>query len=399
MNILSVKDLPLTGKKVLLRVDFNVPFTAEGKISDSTRIQEALPTISYILQQGASIILLSHCGRPKGKVDMRYTLQPCVEVLSSFLHRAIFFSTNCIGEDAKNQTAHLQPGEILLLENLRFHAAEENPSLDAEFAKTLASFADIYINDAFGAAHRKHASTYDIVSYFPHKAGIGFLMEKEIAFLQQIVHHPKKPLHILIGGAKISSKMGVLSSLIPKTDALYIGGAMAFTFFAAQQIPIGASLYEKDHIATAIHIQETCQQYNTKLFLPIDLIVAKQESHQTINTEDGILPGWQGLDIGPATLQAWTQNLRAAKTIFWNGPMGLFEDSRFAKGTSQLAQFLADLSVTTIVGGGDSVAAIHQLHVQDRFTHISTGGGASLEFLEHGSLPALDVLSSTKNPL
>ena len=393
MDYLSLTDLPLKKTKVLLRVDFNVPFNSQGEITDLTRIKASIPTINYILEQGGSVILLSHRGRPNGKKEDKYTLEPCGVALASLLHRPVLFAKDSLGEKTKKQVDSLQAGEILLLENLRFYPAEEHPEIDASFAKTLASYGDVFINDAFGTAHRKHASTFDLATYFPKKSGAGFLMQKEITALSKLRDHPHSPFHVIIGGAKVSSKIGVLTTLTNTMQALYIGGAMAFTFLAALNYSIGDSLYESDQIPTAKNIIETCKKKNIFLFLPIDLIVSNGITSKTIDTIEGVEKGWQGMDIGPKTITLWKQELTKANSIFWNGPLGVFENPSFAEGTFAIAKALASFSSERIVGGGDSIAAIDQLHLADKFTHISTGGGASLEFLEKGTLPGIEILS------
>ncbi len=392
MNCLFITDLPLKKAKILVRVDFNVPFNKEGKITDLTRIKESIPTINYIIEQGGSVILLSHRGRPDAKKEEKYTLQPCAAALEALLHRPVLFAKDCLGDETKKQIGSLKAGDILLLENLRFYPAEEHPSIDPSFTKTLASYGDIYINDAFSAAHRKHASTFDLATYFSKKAAAGFLMQKEILALEKLRAQPLLPFHVIIGGAKISSKIGVLTTLTHTMQALYIGGAMAFTFFAALNYSVGDSLYEPDWIETAKRLLEECQKKNISLFLPIDLVVSNETIFKTIDATDGIEKGWKGVDIGPKTIELWKKELAKANSIFWNGPLGVFENPSFAKGTFEIARFLASLSSERIVGGGDSIAAIEQLQLSNKFTHISTGGGASLEFLEKGTLPGIEAL-------
>lgn len=393
MDCLSLTELPLKNAKILVRVDFNVPFNSQGEITDLTRIKESLPTITYILENGGSVILLSHRGRPNGKKEEQYTLEPCATALADLLHRPVLFAKDCLGEKTKQQASSLQAGDILLLENLRFYAAEENPNTDPSFAKTLASYGDAYVNDAFGTAHRKHASIFDLPTYFPKKAAAGFLVQKEILALSQLIGHPTPPFHVIIGGAKISSKIGLLTSLIPTTQTFYIGGAMAFTFLAAQGYPIGDSLYESAQIETAKNILDQCLKNNVPLFLPIDLIISNGATIKTIDALQGIEKGWKGMDVGPQTILHWEKELMKANSIFWNGPLGAFEDPSFAKGTFTLAKFLSSLSSLRIVGGGDSIAAIEQLHLKNKFSHLSTGGGASLKFLEKGTLPGIEILT------
>ena len=390
---MKLKELPLKDKKVLIRVDFNVPLDPQGNILDDTRIRGAMPTIQYILDQGGSIILMSHLGRPKGNKDPSLSLKPCAEKLSELLNKDVKMAPDSIGKKVEKMAADLKPGEILLLENLRFYKAEEDPKSDPEFAKNLAKLGEIYVNDAFGTAHRAHSSTVTITQYFPGKKAPGFLLEKEIAFLNIHFAHPKHPFYAIIGGAKISSKLGVLKSLLAKVDALFIGGGMAYTFLKAQGHPIGDSICEDDLVNIAKTILETAK---VPIFLPLDLVIAKNFSNDSekkvIEVSHGIPSGWQGMDIGPITQVEWKNTLQNAQMIFWNGPLGVFEFSNFSSGTNAIAQDLASSNAITIVGGGDSVSAISQAHLTEKFTHISTGGGASLEYIEHGSLPGIDAI-------
>lgn len=394
---MNIEDLPIEGKKILTRVDFNVPFDAEGKISDDTRIRAALPTIQYILKKGGSAILMSHLGRPKGKKDPNLSLKPCATRLSELLKQKVQMAPDCIGEKVKKITADLQPGQILVLENLRFHSAEEKPDEDPSFAKQLADLGDLYVNDAFGTAHRAHSSTYSIVPYFPGKTAAGFLLQKEIDFLGSHFKNPKHPFYAVIGGAKVSSKLGILQSLLTKVDALFIGGGMAYTFLKAQGIEIGNSICEDELLKQAKTFLETAKNRNTPVFLPKDLIVAKEfkkdAEYKTIQVSEGIPSGYEGMDIGPQTRIDWKNTLQNAQMIFWNGPLGVFEFPSFAKGTKAMAETLASLDAITIIGGGDSVAAINSLGLAEKFTHISTGGGACLEYIELGHLPGIDALS------
>ena len=387
LNHLSVK-----GKKVLLRVDFNVPLSSDGAITDDTRILEALPTIQYILQQGGSLILMSHLGRPKGKKDPQFSLSPCQKRLSELLGLPVALAPDCIGPEVKKMAAALQSGHILMLENIRFYAAEEDPDVDPSFAEQLAALGELYVNDAFGTAHRAHSSTAKIARYFPGKAAIGFLMEKEIAFLDQLLLHPERPFYALVGGAKIGTKLGVLSSLLSKVDALFIGGGMAYTFLKAQGISIGDSPMDTACLAQAKELLQS-----KKIHLPKDLLIAnafKQDAAmRTISVSEGIPEGWQGMDIGPQTIGDWQRAFQKAKTLFWNGPVGVFEFPQCARGTHAMAQAIASLKATTVVGGGDSVAAVNQLNLADRFSHVSTGGGASLEYVEFGHLPGIDAVN------
>jgi phosphoglycerate kinase len=378
------------GKTVLVRVDYNVPLDSNSHITDDTRIKASLPTLNYLLQQNAKIILLSHLGRPDGKKDVKYSLFPCVKTLSSLLQRPVLFAKDCLGEETKIQISSLNPGDVLLLENLRFYNEEEHPIKNSAFTKTLASYGDFYINDAFGTAHRKHSSTYDIVSYFPNRSAIGFLMQKEINALGHIFLSPPSPFHLLLGGAKTSSKIGILRSLASKADTVYIGGAMSFTFLSALGIPIGNSLCEENQIPIA---KEILKQISP--LLPIDVVIYNGSTYKTADVKNGIDDGWKGVDIGPKTCDLWKKHLKKAKSLFWNGPLGMFEDPRFAKGTFTIAKFLSTLSAEKIVGGGDSVSAIDQLQLSNQFTHISTGGGASLEFLEKGTLPGIEAIEQS----
>lgn len=399
MHKLYLQDLDLKGKKVLLRVDFNVPLDKNGAISDDTRLRESLPSIQHILDSGGSVILMSHLGRPKRKgFEPHLSLAPCAKKLSELLGKNVLMAKDCVGEQVEKIVRELQPGQILLLENLRFHPAEEKPSIDPNFAKKLASYADLYINDAFGAAHREHSSIVEITKYFPGKAAAGHLLQKEIRFLSNLLTKPKRPFYAIIGGAKISTKMGVLKSLLSKVDGLFIGGGMSFTFFKALGISIGNSIFEKDQTPIAETFLKECTKSNIACRLPTDLVIADafdENAHEkNISAAEGIPDGWQGMDIGKQTIADWIQALQGAGTVFWNGPLGVFEFPKFAKGTKKIAQALTELQAITIVGGGDSVAAINQLGIASRFTHISTGGGASMEFIEFGHLPGIDALSN-----
>lgn len=392
MSKLSIQDLPLKDKKILMRVDFNVPLNDKGQITDDTRIKAALPSIEYVLNQNGALILMSHLGRPKGK-DKTYSLAPCAKKLSQLLNRSVIMAPDCIGKSVEELANQLTAGDILLLENLRFHEGEEHPEEDPSFAKSLASLADIYVNNAFGAAHRKHASITTITQYFPQRAVTGFLLDKEIAFLSSLINQPKRPFYAILGGAKVCSKIGVVDSLLSKVDALFVGGGMAYTFLKAQGISIGNSIFEPSYLDKVKKMISTCEEKAVKLFLPSDLVISKNESeHKIISTKDGIEEDWKGVDIGPKTIQEWSEVLTQSATVFWNGPLGIFEIPTFAKGTYQIAKALASLQATTIIGGGDSVAAIHQMNLSDKFTHLSTGGGASLEYLEFGHLPGIDAL-------
>ncbi|NGX47694.1 MAG: Phosphoglycerate kinase [Chlamydiae bacterium] len=393
---MNLKDLPIEGRTVLVRVDFNVPFDSEGNISDDTRIRAALPTIQYILGKGASVILMSHLGRPKGKIDPKLSLAPCAKRLSELLDQKVQMAPDCIGKKVKKMVAALKNGEVLLLENLRFYIAEEKPDTDPSFAENLAKLADFYVNDAFGTAHRAHSSTVTIAGYFSGKAAAGLLLQKEIDFLGTHFSNPKHPFYAIIGGAKVSSKLGVLQSLLEKVDGLFIGGGMAYTFFKAAGLEIGDSLCEDELLPKAEEFLEIAKKKKVPIFLPKDLVIANVFSNDAekriILSEAGIPKGWQGLDIGPITRTEWANTLKNAQMIFWNGPLGVFEFPNFAEGTHSMANTLAASDAVTIVGGGDSAFAINQLGLAEKFSHISTGGGASLEYIQYGHLPAIDML-------
>ncbi|WP_068467431.1 phosphoglycerate kinase [Candidatus Protochlamydia phocaeensis] len=393
---LSIKDLDLAGKKVLIRVDFNVPLE-NGTITDDTRIRASLPTIQYVLNQGGSAILMSHLGRPKGKPDPQFSLAPCAKRLSELLKRPVQMAPDCCGPTVEKMAHDLQPGDVLLLENLRFHKGEEKPEEEPTFASALSELGEVYVNDAFGSAHRAHASTTTIAQFFPGRAAAGFLMEKEIAYLGSTLLNPRRPFCAVLGGAKISTKFKVIEAFIQKADVLLIGGAMAYTFFKSENIPIGDSLYEEDFINVARELLEVDTQSRCRILLPTDVVIARQIDPQAetriVRVQEGIPEGYQGVDIGPETIQRYISELNKAATIFWNGPLGIFECPPFAKGTQEIAKAMANLSATTIVGGGDSVAAVEQAGVADRMSHISTGGGASLEYIEFGKLPGVEALT------
>jgi phosphoglycerate kinase len=399
---LTLTQLDLKNKQVLMRVDFNVPLTSSGEISDDTRIRAALPSIRYILDQGASLVLMSHLGRPKGKIVPELSLQPCAEHLSKLLGRPVQFAPDCIGPETEELTSSLAAGQVVLLENLRFHTAETSPESDPSFVKQLAHHGDVYVNDAFGTAHRSHASTTAITEYFPGQSGSGFLLEKEIQFLGGALNQPKRPFFAIIGGAKVSSKLAIIKSLAKRTDALLIGGGMSYTFLKAQGFEVGDSLYEEECLSDALEIMATCKEKGVRLLLPTDIAIADDFSNDAnsavVTAEEGISSGWMGLGIGPATTERFCDALKEAKTVLWNGPLGVTEFENFAEGTRKVAEALAELSGTTIVGGGDSIAAINALGLGDRFSHMSTGGGASLEFIERGTLPGIEALSSVPQP-
>lgn len=397
MDKLLLADLSFRGKKVLMRVDFNVPLNPDGGISDDSRIRAAIPSIEYILKEGGSLILMSHLGRPKGKKNPEFSLKPCAKRLQELIPSVkVMMAPDCIGPTVKKMVDELQAGSILLLENLRYYPGEEEPEKHPEFVSSLAELGDIYINDAFGSSHRAHASITAITQYFPNKAAAGFSLEKEIRFLGDALSNPDRPFYAIVGGAKISTKIGALRALLKKTDKLFIGGAMAFTFFKAQGIAVGDSLIENDLLESASSIMEESRLDNRPLILPVDVLIAEtiQENSKSkiIEIDQGIPDGWHGVDIGPKTIQLYIQNLQDAKTVFWNGPMGIFEIKPFSKGTFAIAEALSKLNATTIVGGGDSLAAVHAADVSDCIKHLSTGGGAALEYIEFGSLPGISAL-------
>ena len=389
----SIRQLDLSGRRVFVRVDFNVPLKG-GVIGDETRIRETLPTIEYALEQGAgAVILASHLGRPKGKPNPEMSLRPVAARLGELLGRPVSFAADCVGPQAVEAVDGAPQGGVVLLENLRFHAEEEKN--DAAFAQQLASLADVYVNDAFGAAHRAHASVEAIVRTMP-EAGAGLLMARELRYLGEALGKPARPFVAVIGGAKVSDKIEVIENLLTRVDRLLIGGAMAYTFFKAQGLPVGKSLVEDEKLDSAREIMARAKESGMTLLLPVDHVVApKLEAGQpgeTLKVTDAAIGERMGLDIGPATVAAYREALRDAKTVVWNGPMGVFEIDAFAQGTIAVAEAVANVAGTTIIGGGDSIAAVKKAGVTDRITHISTGGGASLEFLGGRTLPGVAVL-------
>lgn len=394
----TIKEINIKDKKVIMRVDFNVPLDKEtsSKITDATRIDAALPTIEYILSQGASLILMSHLGRPDGKVSEKYSLKPVYEYLKNKMTKnKVIFAPDCVGEEVKKLAKELKAEEVLLLENLRFHAEEE--ANDKNFSKELADLADVYVDDAFGTAHRAHASTAGIVEAKPSMPSVaGFLMEKEIKYLGEAVSNPKRPFVAIIGGAKVSSKISVLKNLLEKVDTLVIVGGMAYTFLKAKGHNIGSSLCEDNYIETAKEIMDKAKKLNKTLFLPEDNVIAdKFDNNASIKIipNDEIPDGWMGMDIGNKTLSSLKEIIKSAKTIVWNGPLGVFEMPNFAKGTFEVAKAIAESEAVSVIGGGDSVSAVNKSGVADKMTHVSTGGGASLEFLEGIELPGIKVLN------
>jgi phosphoglycerate kinase len=389
----SIKDLELTGRRVLIRVDFNVPLT-NGTIGDDTRIRSSLPTIQYALEHGArTVILCSHLGRPKGKPDPQYSLKPVGERLSALLKRAVIFAEDCVGEPAKKAIERAGTGGVVLVENLRFHLEEEKN--DPAFAAQLAALADVYVNDAFGSAHRAHASTEGIVRQVK-EAAAGLLMAAELEHLGRVLEQPAHPFVAILGGAKVSDKLAVIQNLVPRADALLIGGAMAYTFFKARNLPVGKSLVEADLLDAARDLETRAKARGLRLERPADHVVApKLEAGaptEILDVGDPAIGDRMGLDIGPKTIATYRSVITSAKTVIWNGPMGVFEIDAFARGTMEIAKAVADVKGTTVIGGGDSIAAVAKAGVTDRITHVSTGGGASLEFLGGRQLPGVAAL-------
>ena len=391
MNKKTIRDIDLENKKVLVRCDFNVPMDENKNITDNARIVAALPTIKYLLENNCAIILCSHLGRPKGEFKPEFSLKPVAKELSKLLNKEVIMANDVIGEDAKEKAKQLKNGEIMLLENVRFHREETDN--DPEFSKQLASLAEIYVNDAFGSAHRAHSSTAGVAQYLPAVAG--FLIEKELKFLGNALNNPERPFVAILGGAKVSDKIGVIDNLLEKVDTLIIGGGMAYTFFKAQGYEVGKSLCELDKLDLAKELMEKAKNKGVKLMLPIDTKIGKEFD---INTESKtvkcteIPADWEGFDIGEESIKIFSEELRKAKTVVWNGPLGLFEFPQFAIGTNSIAKVLSEIDATTIIGGGDSSAAVKKAGLQDKMTHISTGGGASLEFLEGKKLPGIECL-------
>jgi phosphoglycerate kinase len=388
----SVTDLDLQGRKAFIRVDFNVPIKG-GTIGDDTRIRASLPTIEHALERGATVILASHLGRPKGKPNPEYSLRPVAARLAELLGRPVVFAEDCIGEPARKAIAEAGAGGVVLLENLRFHAEEEKN--DPAFARSLAELADVYVNDAFGSAHRAHASTEGIVHHVK-AAAAGLLMAKEVEYLGRVLERPDRPFVAILGGAKVSDKLEVIENLIARVDALLIGGAMAYTFFKAQGRPVGKSLVEDELLDTARDVMRRAAERQLRLELPVDHVVAPaldaKAPAETLAVGDAAIGDRMGLDIGPRTVTTYREVIAGAKTVIWNGPMGVFEIDQFARGTIEVAKAVAAVAGTTVIGGGDSIAAVVKAGVAGRITHISTGGGASLEFLGGRTLPGVDAL-------
>ncbi len=391
MTIRKVDQLQLSGKRVFIRVDFNVPLDERNEVADETRIISSLPTIRYVIEAGGKAIVASHLGRPKGKRDPKYSLAPVAKALSRMLGQKVVMASDCIGEEVKAQIEKMGERDVLLLENLRFHPGEEKN--DETFAKALASLCDVYVNDAFGTAHRAHASTEGMTRYVKEVAG-GFLMMEEIENLEKALKDPATPYVAILGGAKVSDKIGVIQNLLEKVTTLLIGGGMAYTFLKAKSVEVGKSLVEIDQIDFSRSLMKKAEG-KVKFLLPVDHVAAERmdiQAQKGIVGNDRIPSEWLCLDIGPETIKAFTEEIKKAKTIVWNGPMGVFEMEPFRKGTFEIAKAVADSSAFSIVGGGDTVSAVNQAGVADRISHISTGGGASLEFLEGRKLPGIEVL-------
>ncbi|HLE58866.1 MAG TPA: phosphoglycerate kinase [Candidatus Limnocylindria bacterium] len=393
MNKVSVRDVDVRGKRIFLRADLNVPLD-DGRITDDTRIRASLPTLVYLLDHGASVILASHLGRPRGKVNDALRLKPVADRISQLLRRPVRMTGDALGPGVQVAIDKLRPGDLLVLENLRFHGEEE--ANDPKFAKALAAMADLYVNDAFGSAHRAHASTEGITHFLPSVAGL--LLEQEVEAMSRLLERPPKPFHAIIGGAKVSGKLEVLGVLLSRCQAVLVGGGMANTFLAAKGLNLGKSLVEPDQLENARQIMAEARRKRVRLMLPTDALVAAQLHHRSqrkVVPVDQVPKDWMIVDIGPATVAAYVAHLAKARTIFWNGPMGVFEIAPFAEGTSAIAKALASMTnagATTVVGGGDSVAAVDQLNLANRMTHVSTGGGAALEFLEGKVLPGVAAL-------
>ena len=392
MNKVTIKDLDLNGKKVLMRCDFNVPLDENKNITDKTRIVAAMPTIKYALDNGAKLILCSHLGRPKGQVNPEFSLAPVAKELSIELNKDVKLASDVTGESAHELTQNMQSGDVVLLENVRFDPREEQN--DESMSRELASLAEIYVNDAFGTCHRAHSSTAGVAEFLP--SAVGFLMEKEIRILGDALDNPERPFVAIMGGKKVSDKIGVIGNLLQKVDTLLIGGGMAYTFYKAQGYSVGDSVCEEDKLDLARELLKKAEENGVKMLLPVDNVVGKEFAENTdsqIVKADAIPDGWQGLDIGPETIELYKNELKDARTVLWNGPIGVFEFEKFANGTNEIANFIANLqNATTIIGGGDSAAAVTKAGLADKMTHISTGGGASLEYIEGKVLPGIECI-------
>ena len=392
MNKKSIKDIQISGKRLLMRVDFNVPLDKEQKITDDNRIQAALPTIKYALNNNAKLILMSHLGRPKGEVKKEFSLAPAAQRLSELLGKPVKMMQDCIGDEVKQAVSAMADANVIMLENLRFHKQETDN--DAEFAKELASLGEVFVNDAFGTCHRAHASTEGVTKYLESASGL--LVEKEIEYFEKIVTQPEKPFVFLLGGAKVADKIPVIENMMEKADSILIGGAMAYTFMKVKGIDVGSSRMEEEMIDTVKNILDKAKSKGVDIVLPVDHIVTDNiETASNVKTTDGesIEQGWMGVDIGPKSVELFNKKLTQAKTVVWNGPVGIFENDKFAAGTKRLAEIIAASSATSVIGGGDTAAAVAKFGVADKMSHISTGGGASLEYLEGKVLPGVAALS------
>ena len=392
MNKVTVRDLDLDGKKVLMRCDFNVPLDENKNITDKTRIVAAMPTIKYVLDHNAKLILCSHLGRPKGEVKPELSLKPVADELSKELGKEVKLAKDIVGPSAHELTENMKEGDVVLLENVRFDPREEKN--DEEFSKELASLAEVYVNDAFGTCHSAHASTAGVAAYLP--SGVGFLIEKELKVLGDALNNPRRPFVAILGGAKVSTKIGVIDALLDKVDVLLIGGGMAYTFYKSMGYGVGNSICELDKLDLAKELMQKAKEKGVKLVIPVDNVIGKEfkpDTESKIVAYNEIPDGWEGFDIGPKTVKMYEEELKNAKTILWNGPVGLFEFDQFANGTNSIAKYMANLDdCTTIIGGGDSAAAVTKIGLADKMTHISTGGGASLEFIEGKKLPGIEAI-------
>jgi len=393
MAKLFIEDLNIKAKRVLMRVDFNVPLDGELKVTDDTRIRAALPSIKYIIDNGGRAILMSHLGRPKGEVRDNMRMKPAADRLTELLGKKVKMAPDCIGPEVEQMAAELDDGDVLMLENLRFHREEEENEPD--FASRLAELGDVYVNDAFGTSHRAHASTVGVTKHFD-KCAAGYLLIKEIEFLGGSFSNPKRPFVAILGGVKVGSKLGVIRSLLDKVDSLLIGGGMSYTFLKAQGLNVGDSVLEVDLVDTAREIMEEAEKKAVQLIIPEDYVVADKfdnDAESKVVQSDGIEEGWMGLDTGPKSIEQFKKVIKEAATIFWNGPVGVFEMPNFAHGTDEIARAVAESDALSIIGGGDSISAINKIGVADRISHISTGGGASLEYIENGTLPGIEALT------
>lgn len=394
MNKVTIKDIDVNGKKILLRCDFNVPLDENRNITDKTRIIASLPTINYLLEHNVKLILCSHLGRPKGEAKDGFSLKPVAKELSNQLNREVKLATDVTGTSAKELTSNMQEGEVVLLENVRFDPREEKN--DEKLSKEFASLAEIYVNDAFGSCHRAHSSTVGVADFLP--SACGFLVEKELQALGDALNNPARPYMAILGGKKVSDKIGVIESLLDKVDTLLIGGGMAYTFYKAQGYNIGNSVYELDKIELAKSLMEKAKQKGVKMLLPIDNVVGKEfkaDTETRVVKYTEIPENWEGLDIGPETIKVYSEELKNAKTVFWNGPLGVFEFEQFAKGTNEMAKVLANLTdCITVIGGGDSASAMNKSGLANKMTHVATGGGASLEFIEGKPLPGIECIAN-----